>query len=42
MTITEKKQTHRYGEQTRGYQWGEGSRKRQDRGRRFRGTNYYV
>ena len=24
MNITEKKQTHRYAEQTRGYLWGEG------------------
>ena len=32
---TEKKQTHRYREQTSGYQWGEGSG---DVG----GTNYYI
>ena len=24
-SVTKQKQTHRYGEQTRGYQWGEGS-----------------
>ena len=24
MNITKQKQTHRYREQTRGYQWGEG------------------
>lgn len=38
----EKKQTHRYRELTSGYQWEQGSRGRQDRGREMRGTNYYV
>ena len=27
MNITEKEQTHRYREQTNGYQWGEGWRR---------------
>ena len=40
MNITEKEQTHRYREQTNGYQWGEGSGEEQDRGRGLRGTNY--
>ena len=30
---TKKQQTHRYREQTSGYQWGGGRRKGQDRGR---------
>ena len=38
VNITKNKQAHRYGEQTRGYQWGEG----QFRGRRVGGTNYWV
>ena len=38
-SVTEK-QTHRYREQTRGYHWGEGIGKGQDRGRELRGTNY--
>ena len=29
-------QTHRHREQSSGYQWGEGSREGQDRGRRLR------
>ena len=37
MNITKKKQTHRYREQTRDYQWGEGSGKGQKWGRRLRG-----
>ena len=41
VNIAKKKQTHRYGEQARGYQWGEG-REGQDRGRGLRGTNCYV
>ena len=36
---TKKKQTHRYREQTSGYQWGEG-RGGRIRGRELRGTNY--
>ena len=39
---TKQKQTPRYTEQTSGYQWGEGSRKGQDRGRGLRCTNYYF
>ena len=42
MNITKQKQTHRYREQTSGYQWGEGRENRQDRGRGLRCTNYYV
>ena len=32
-SITKKKQTHRYTEKTSGYQWGEGRRQGQYRGR---------
>ena len=39
VTIIEKRQTHRYGEQTSGYQWGEGRGVGQER--KLRGTNYY-
>ena len=35
-----KKQTHRYREQTSGYQWGQGRGERGDRGRELRSTNY--
>ena len=42
LTITKKKQTHRYREQTNGYQWEEGRGRGQNRGRGVRGTNYYV
>ena len=35
------KQTHRYREQTSGYQWGEWSEEGQDRGIRLRDINYY-
>ena len=38
--MTKKKQTHKYGEQTSGYPWGEGRREKQNRGRGLRGTNY--
>ena len=41
MNITKQKQTHRYREQTNGYQWGEGREERQYTGRGLRGTNYY-
>ena len=40
--LKKKKQTHRYREQTSGYQLGEGRVEGQDRGRELRGTNYYV
>ena len=40
VNITQKKQTHRYREQTSGYQWGEGSGEGQYRHRGLRGTNY--
>ena len=36
MNITKQKQTHRYREQTSGYQWGEKI------GKKLRGANYYV
>ena len=42
VNITQKKQTHRYREQTSGYQWEEGMGERQDRGRGLIGTNYYI
>ena len=37
--MTKKKQTHRYREQTHGYQWGEERREGQYRGRELRGKN---
>ena len=37
MNITKRKQTHRYREQTSGYQWGGGKT-----GMGLRGTNYHV
>ena len=37
MNIIKQKQTHRYREQTSGYQWGQGRA-----GRGLRGTKYYV
>ena len=37
-----KKQSHRYREQTSGYQRGEGREEGQHRGRGVRGTNYSV
>ena len=44
MHITKQKKTHRYIEQTRGDQWGEGRREGQnrDKGRGLKDTNYYV
>ena len=45
VNTTKKHQTHRYRAQANiysVYQWGTGKRKRQDRGRGLRGTNYYV
>ena len=38
--VTEKKQTHRYREQTSGYQWGKGRGEGEYRGRGVIGTNY--
>ena len=39
--IAKQKQTHRYREQTSGYQWGEGKGGGcQDKGRGLRDTNY--
>ena len=40
VNVTKKNQTHRYREQTSGYQWGEGRGEGQNRGRELRGTNY--
>ena len=42
MNILKKGQTHRYREQTSGYQWGEGSGEGQDSSMGLTGTNYYV
>ena len=42
MDITKQKQTHRYREQSSGYQWEEGSGEGQNRGWGLRGTNYYI
>ena len=42
VNITKKKQTHKYREQTRGYQWGERRKEGQDKGRGLRGANYYL
>ena len=39
MNTRKQKQTHRYRQQTSGYQWGEGMGERQDRGRELRDTN---
>ena len=39
---TKKKQTHRYGEQTSGYQWGVRMGEGQYGGRGEGGTNYWV
>jgi len=41
VNITKKQPTHRYREQTSGYQWGKGRREGQFyRGRGLRGTDY--
>ena len=42
VNITKNKQTHRYREQTSGYQWGEGRGEGQYRGREVRVKNYHV
>ena len=39
VNITKKKQTHKYREQTTGYQWGEGRGEEQYRGGGVRGAN---
>ena len=39
VNLTEKKQIHRYREQTNGYQWGERREEGQDRAGGLRGTN---
>lgn len=40
MYVTKQKQTHRYRKQASGYQWGEGRREEQDKGRGLRDINY--
>ena len=40
VNMTKKKQTHRYREQTSGYQWGEERGEGQYRGRGVKGTNF--
>ena len=40
MNTTKQKQTHRYREQTSGYEWGERSGEGQDSGRVLTGMNY--
>ena len=42
MNTTKKKQTHRYREQTSGYQQGGGRGEGQERGKGLRDENYYV
>ena len=42
MTITKQKRTHRYREQTSGYQWGEGREEGQYKGGGLRSIKYYV
>ena len=42
MNITKQKETLRYKVQTSGYQWSSGREEKQDRGRRLRGTDYYI
>lgn len=42
MNTTKQNQTHRYREQTSGYQWGEVRGEEQYRGERVRRANYYV
>ena len=42
MSITKQKVTHRYREQTSGYQWEEGKGEGQYRGIGLRDTNYYA
>ena len=42
MTITKRKQTHRYREQTSGYQWEEERGQGQNKSKGLRGTNYYI
>ena len=42
MNITKKKQTHRYREQTSGYQWVEGRGEGQDMGRGFKKKNFFL
>ena len=40
VTVTKKKQTHRYRQQTGSHQWREGRGEGKYRGRGVRGTNY--
>ena len=40
--VTKNKQIYRYSEQIHGYQWGQGSGKGSNKGKRLRDTNYNV
>ena len=42
VNVTKKQQTHRYREQTSGYQWGEGIGRGKIEVEELRGINYYV
>ena len=42
MHTARQKQTHRYREQTSGYQWGELRKNGHDRGTGLRDIDYYV
>ena len=42
MNITQQKQTHRYRQQTSGYQWGQGRVNEQGRGKELWVTNYHI
>ena len=42
VNVTKKQQTHRYREQTRGYQWCEGGKEGKYGDRELRSTIYYV
>ena len=42
MNITKKKQTHRYREQTSGYQWDEGKKEGQDKSNGLTSTMYKI
>ena len=42
VNVTKQKQTHRYREQTSGYQWEDGREEGQDRGGGVRSTNSFV
>lgn len=42
ISITEKKQTQTYREQTTGCQWGKERKEGQDRSRGLKSKNYYI